>query len=193
MSVLKIKEAPVNRKRLKFIDMARSVAILLMLEGHFVDDSLMDVYRDHDNIIFSTWYWIRGFTAPVFLTVTGLIFTYLLLQKRDEPYFSNLRVKKGFKRVVELFFWGYMLQWYSFHVLECIAAGIFSILIIFLIYKLIKVIPLWIYFMFAGMILFTSFLYFQNIWVRCKAGRFVERHRQAPIQRPVMWLLNSRA
>jgi len=117
MSVLKIKEAPVNRKRLKFIDMARSVAILLMLEGHFVDDSLMDVYRDHDNIIFSTWYWIRGFTAPVFLTVTGLIFTYLLLQKRDEPYFSNLRVKKGFKRVVELFFWGYMLQWYSFHVL----------------------------------------------------------------------------
>ena len=163
MSVLKIKEAPVNRKRLKFIDMARSVAILLMLEGHFVDDSLMDVYRDHDNIIFSTWYWIRGFTAPVFLTVTGLIFTYLLLQKRDEPYFSNLRVKKGFKRVVELFFWGYMLQWYSFHVLECIAAGIFSILIIFLIYKLIKVIPLWIYFMFAGMILFTSFLYFQNM------------------------------
>ena len=27
-------------RRLRFIDMARSVAILLMLEGHFVDDSL---------------------------------------------------------------------------------------------------------------------------------------------------------
>ena len=163
MSGLKVKEISVKGKRLKFIDMARSVAILLMLEGHFVDDSLVDVFRDHDNTIFSTWYYIRGFTAPVFLTVTGLIFTYLLLQKQDEPYFSNLRVKKGFKRVVELFFWGYMLQWYSFHVLECIAAGIFTILLLFLLYKLIKVIPLWIYFMFAGMILFTSFLYFQNM------------------------------
>jgi uncharacterized membrane protein len=163
MSGLKVKQVSVKGKRLKFIDMARSFAILLMLEGHFVDDSLMDVFRDHDNAIFSTWYYIRGFTAPVFLTVTGLIFTYLLLQKQDEPYFSNLRVKKGFKRVVELFFWGYMLQWYSFHVLECIAAGIFSILVLFLLYKLIKVIPLWIYFMIAGMTLFTSFLYFQNM------------------------------
>lgn len=197
MSGLKIKEAPINKKRLKFIDMARSVAILLMLEGHFVDDSLMDIYRDHENPIFATWYYIRGFTAPVFLTVTGLIFTYLLLQKRDEPYFSNLRVKKGFKRVLELFFWGYMLQWYAFHVLECIATGIFTILIIFLIYKLIKFIPLWIYFLAAGITLFTSYLYFRHLpddyqWLPF-SNSFLESMFHGPGNRSVFPIIPSMA
>ena len=136
--------------RLKFIDMARSVAILLMLEGHFIDDSLVEWARDPDSTVYSAWHFMRSFTAPIFLTVTGLIFVYLLLKNRDESWIRNIRIKKGFKRVLELFFWGYMVQWYAFHVLECIAVGIFSILIIYGIYKLIKVIPLWIYFFVAG-------------------------------------------
>lgn len=149
--------------RLKFIDMARSVAILLMLEGHFVDDSLQEMYRDPDNTIYSTWLWIRGFTAPVFLTVTGLIFTYLLLMSSQKEFFGNLRVRKGFKRVVELFFWGYMVQWYAFHVLECIAMGIFTILLIYGIYKLIRYIPLWVYYFSAGVLLFSFYLYFSKL------------------------------
>ena len=153
----------VKKSRLTFIDMARSVAILLMLEGHFVDDSLMLVYRDPSNAIYSTWLYIRGFTSPIFLTVTGLVFVYLLLFKRDEPYYSNLRVKKGFKRSVELVFWGFVLQYYAFHVLQCIGVGIFTILLIFGLYKLIKVIPLWIYYFIAGTFLFGFNLYLEQI------------------------------
>jgi len=143
--------------RLKFIDMARSVAILLMLEGHFVDDSLLEVYRDPDNWIFASWKFVRSFTAPVFLTVTGLIFVYLLLKNRDERWIDNIRIRKGFKRVVELLFWGMVIQWYAFHVLECIAVGILSILIIYGIYKLIRFIPLWIYFCIAGILAFALY------------------------------------
>lgn len=143
--------------RLRFIDMARSVAILLMLEGHFVDDSLHQMYRDPDNAIYSTWLFIRSFTAPVFLTVTGLIFVYLLLKKREESFSQNLRVRKGFKRVIELLFWGYLVQFYAFHVLECIAAGILLILIIYGLYKLFRVIPLWIYFFAMGVLAFALF------------------------------------
>ena len=143
--------------RLRFIDMARSVAILLMLEGHFVDDALHPMYRDPDNAIYSTWLFIRGFTAPVFLTVTGLIFVYLLLKNRDYSFRDNIRVKKGFKRVVELFFWGYIVQYYAFHVLECIATGIFTILVIYGLYKLIRVIPLWIYFFVMGVLAFSLY------------------------------------
>ena len=115
---------PPKKKRLKFIDMARSVAILLMLEGHFVDDSLAKVYADPDSPVFATWAYIRGFTAPVFLTVTGLIFVFLLLRNQEKFYFRNIRIRKGFKRVIELLFWGLVVQWYAFHVLECIAIGI---------------------------------------------------------------------
>ncbi|MBC9813702.1 DUF1624 domain-containing protein [Crocinitomicaceae bacterium CZZ-1] len=157
-------ELPLAKKpRLMFIDMARSIAILLMLEGHFVDDSLMLEYRDLNNPIYATWLYIRGFTSPIFLTVTGLVFIYLLLGKREEPYFSNLRVKKGFKRSLELLFWGFALQYYAFHVLQCIGVGIFSILILFGIYKLIRVIPLWIYYFVAGTLLFGFNLYLDQL------------------------------
>lgn len=154
---------PKPKVRLKFIDMARSVAILLMLEGHFIDDSLVEWARDPDSTVYSAWHFMRSFTAPIFLTVTGLIFVYLLLKNRDESWIRNIRIKKGFKRVLELFFWGYMVQWYAFHVLECIAVGIFSILIIYGIYKLIKVIPLWIYFFVAGVTIFALYPYVQEM------------------------------
>lgn len=146
-----------------FIDMARSIAILLMLEGHFVDDSLMLEYRDINNQIYATWLYIRGFTSPIFLTVTGLVFLYLLLHKRDEPYFRNIRVRKGFKRSVELIFWGFMLQYYAFHVLQCIGVGIFTILLIFGLYKIIRIIPLWIYYFIAGTLLFGFNLYLNQL------------------------------
>lgn len=145
--------------RLKFIDMARSIAILLMLEGHFVDDSLAISYRDDENFVYFTWEYIRGFTGPIFLTITGLIFVYLLLRHRDTPFFQSIRIRKGFKRVIELIFWGSVVQWYAFHVLECISIGILSILIIYGIYKLIRFIPLWIYFFAAGMTVFGMYKY----------------------------------
>ncbi len=154
---------PTKKVRLKFIDMARSIAILLMLEGHFVDDSLALFYRDPSHPAYATWAFIRGFTAPVFLVVTGLIFVYLLLKKREEGYFKNIRVRKGFKRVIELFFWGYMVQSYAFHVLECIASGILLILIIYLLYKLIRFIPLWVYFFTAGFALFGFYLFMREL------------------------------
>lgn len=158
-----LSDTTVKKPRLKFIDMARSIAILLMLEGHFVDFLLSDSYRDLSNPIFSTWLFIRGFTAPIFLTVTGLVFVYLLLNNRNEPYFKNIRIKKGFKRALELIFWGFLLQYYAFHVLECIAIGILTILSIFGIYKLIRVIPLWIYFFAMGMVIFGLDIYFENL------------------------------
>ncbi len=151
------------KPRLKFIDMARSIAILLMLEGHFVDDSLAVIYRDPNSVVFSTWLYIRGFTAATFLTVTGLIFVYLLLKNRETGYFQNIRIRKGFKRVIELFFWGYVVQYYAFHVLECIAMGIFTILVIYGIYKLTRVIPLWFYFMVAGISIFYAYNFIRTL------------------------------
>ncbi len=151
------------KSRLMFIDMARSIAILLMLEGHFVDDSLMEVYRDRTNSIFTTWEFIRGFTSPIFLTVTGIVFVYLLMGNNHLKYFQNIRVTKGFKRSIELLFWGYLLQYYAFHVLQCIGVGIFTILVLYGLYKLIRVIPLWIYFFVGGTLVFSSYIYFATL------------------------------
>ena len=147
-----------QKTRLYFIDIARSIAILLMLEGHFVDNALMDVYRDTNNDIYNGWLFVRGFTSPIFLTITGIVFTYLLIGNNHLEYFKNNRIKKGYKRVVELLFWGYLVQVYAFHVLQCIGIGILTILILYGIYKAVKIIPLWVYFFFAGTIIFSSYI-----------------------------------
>jgi len=147
-----------QKTRLYFIDIARSIAILLMLEGHFVDNGLMDVYRDKNFDFYNAWLFIRGFTSPIFLTITGIVFTYLLVGNNHLDYFKNNRIKKGYKRVVELLFWGYLVQVYAFHVLQCIGIGILSILILYGIYKAVKIIPLWVYFFVAGTIIFSSYI-----------------------------------
>jgi uncharacterized membrane protein len=151
------------KTRLYFIDMARTIAILLMLEGHFVHDSLSTIYVSDSYPAYVTWKFIRGFTSPTFLTVTGLIFTYLLLGNEQESFWKNMRVRKGFKRVVELLFWGYLLQYYAFHVLQCIAVGILSIILLYGLFRFIKVVPLWIYYFIAGTLLFYSQLFFGNL------------------------------
>ena len=147
-----------QKTRLYFIDIARSIAILLMLEGHFIDNGLMDIYRNTNYDIYNAWYFIRSFTSPIFLTITGIVFTYLLIGNDQIYYFKNNRIKKGYKRALELLFWGYLLQFESFHVLQCIGIGILSILILYGIYKAVKIIPLWVYFFFAGTIIFSSYI-----------------------------------
>jgi uncharacterized membrane protein len=155
-----VKDAqPIPSKRLYFIDIARSIAILLMLQGHFVDTTLADEFRDERYLAYQIWSYIRQFTSAVFLTVTGIVFTYLLLNQSG-GYFQNQRIRKGLKRVLELFFWGYLLQPRAFHVLQCIGVGLLFIITLYRLSLLIKKLPLSWYFLLASVALFASNLYF---------------------------------
>lgn len=134
--------------RLRFIDIARSVAILLMLEGHFVDLTLAKEHRAPGFWLYDTWHYIRGMTAPMFFTVTGLVFAYLLTGARESGFWQVPRVRKGIRRAGELLLWGYLLQvnlhhlpdlghllaseWLAaFHVLQCIGCGLLGMISIF--------------------------------------------------------------
>lgn len=106
-----------NTKRLYFIDAIRAWAILMMLQGHFVDGLLGMEFRNDANPLFAIWKYFRGITAPVFFTVSGFIFTYLLV-KGDIKGVRNPRVKKGIKRGLELLFIGYLLRMNLFGLLK---------------------------------------------------------------------------
>ena len=95
--------------RLYFIDALRAFAILMMLQGHFISGLLDPVFKDPDNPIYSFWLYCRGFTAPVFFTITGWVFTFLLLRTKMQGW-KNPRIKKGLKRTLELLAWGYVLR-----------------------------------------------------------------------------------
>ena len=95
--------------RLYFIDAVRAFAILMMLQGHFIDTLLAPVYKDKSDIAFNIWSYFRGITAPTFFTISGLVFTYLLLRAYakgdDKP-----RIRKGIFRGLLLLAIGYSLR-----------------------------------------------------------------------------------
>lgn len=134
-----------RNNRLYFIDAIRAWAILMMLQGHFIDGLLDNVYRNDENLIYILWKYFRGITAPVFFTVSGFIFTYLLIRVPLKG-FENPRIKKGLKRGLELLIIGYLLRinllglfkaelyssFYLVDVLHCIGLSILTIIGIYL-------------------------------------------------------------
>ena len=132
-------------KRLYFIDAVRAFAILMMLQGHFIDTLLAVEFRDTSYLAYNIWHYFRGITAPTFFSISGLIFTYLMLKSNNNG--KNTRIKKGLFRGLMLIGIGYLLRipvfrWLSgifgtyfmvIDVLQCI--GLSLIFIVFF-YKL---------------------------------------------------------
>ena len=145
----------------------RAYAILMMVQGHTVDTVLDPVYRVDSNILYYIWNMFRGMTAPVFFFSSGAIFSYLLLRK-DLPFWKNERVIKGFKRVGLLLFTAYLMRFnpriithldsfdifnyqasFAVDALHCISMGLLSLILLYGLYRWIKI-PVWItYPMFA--------------------------------------------
>ncbi len=116
----------------------------MMLQGHFVD-ALLDVsYRDPENMIFHCWKYMRGITAPIFYTISGLIFTYLLIRAKHQGK-AYFRMRKGIMRGLFLIGVGYLLrvpifEWLTgifsdyflvVDVLQCIGLSLILIVILY--------------------------------------------------------------
>ncbi|HMQ60531.1 MAG TPA: heparan-alpha-glucosaminide N-acetyltransferase domain-containing protein [Flavilitoribacter sp.] len=146
----------VKPARIQFIDVLRAFAILMMLQGHFVDTTLAEQFRNPDHPVYSAWYFMRGLTAPIFFTTTGLVFVFLLL-KDGRPLGENVRVRKGIRRGFMLLFWGYFLKinlfavlsgrlygWYfTVDVLHCIGIALLILIGVFALSRKIRM-PFWI-------------------------------------------------
>ena len=134
--------------RLYFIDAVRAFAILMMLQGHFIDTLLSSVYKDSTDTIYAVWSYFRGITAPTFFTISGLVFAYLLLRayaKGDD----TPRIKKGLFRGLLLLAIGYSLRlnvfdWFSGYfnpyfwvvdVLQCIGLSLIILVGLHCIFK----------------------------------------------------------
>ena len=116
----------------------------MMLQGHFIDTLLAISYRDLNFMPFAIWSYFRGITAPTFFTISGLIFTYLLLKAKDKGE-SKLRMNKGIIRGLFLIFAGYLIRipillWLSggyndyflvIDVLQCIGLSLIIIVVLY--------------------------------------------------------------
>lgn len=138
----------------------------MMLQGHFVSGLLAQEFRDKSNWIYATWEYFRGNTAPIFFTVTGFVFVYLLLKKED-PQYIKLRIRKGMKRGLQVLFWAYLLRFnlqmlfgYGYQefmrvdVLNCIAISIFLLIGIYKLFQRYSLKVLQHFFLFLGILIF---------------------------------------
>ncbi|MFZ1290982.1 MAG: heparan-alpha-glucosaminide N-acetyltransferase domain-containing protein [Melioribacteraceae bacterium] len=98
-----------SKKRIVFIDLMRALAVIMMIQGHTTDTFLSDEYRNTESVAYNFWLTMRGFTAPIFMFSSGLIFTYLL-KPDNYDFFSNPRIIKGIKRGFTLIAIGYLLR-----------------------------------------------------------------------------------
>ena len=173
-----------TKSRLWFIDAARSLAIILMLQGHFISltvsdygimaDALNSKAGTSGNIFFDFWYQLRGFTAPLFFTITGLVFVYLLTGKTKEPFWKQKRVKRGLTRGLTIIAWGYLLQlnfknvnyylagklndrFFAFHVLQSIGIGILVLIILYALHSYVKRINFTLILFFSAIGIFTLY------------------------------------
>lgn len=96
--------------RIVVLDVLRAFAILMMLQGHFIDTMLDDRYRDLANPIYAAWSFMRGITAPVFFFVSGAVFVFLVLRE-SRPWRQSERIRKGLRRAFLLLLLGYVLKW----------------------------------------------------------------------------------
>ncbi|MGJ8550045.1 heparan-alpha-glucosaminide N-acetyltransferase domain-containing protein [Winogradskyella wichelsiae] len=136
-----------STNRLYFIDAVRAFAILMMLQGHFIDTLLEVSYRDHNYTAYRVWEYFRGITAPTFFTISGLIFSYLLIRAKQKGDIKQ-RIHKGLSRGLMLIGIGYLLRAPVFEwligkfnnyflvvdVLQCIGL---SLILIVIIYRLV--------------------------------------------------------
>jgi hypothetical protein len=154
----------------------------MMLQGHFISLTLesypifmaeVRLHGSSGSIWFSIWGFFRGLTAPLFFSISGAVFTYLLhkeWQKGTAPFFRLVRVKKGLQRALSLITIGYLLQmnlkflnyyisghfnphFLGFHILQCIGVGLLMLLLFSsLIYKIKSY--SWLLYLFMALIIF---------------------------------------
>ena len=130
----------------------------MMLEGHFIVYTLSGIFRDDSHPVYAFWKFTRGLTAPIFFSISGIIFTYLLLRNKHKGL-ANIRLQKGAKRGILLIFIGFLLQIkifkvvfldiplftdlvYIYHVLHCIGTCMLVVLICYLLQSYLLKIPL---------------------------------------------------
>jgi uncharacterized membrane protein len=81
-------------RRVVFIDLARAVAVVMMVQGHALDTLLAPAYRTGAG--YDGWLFLRGLTSCTFLTLSGVAFSITALRHWDD----QLRVSaRWFRRV----------------------------------------------------------------------------------------------
>ena len=94
--------------RILFIDLARAIAVLLMVQGHTIDALLHPDFRT--SLQYNAWLYLRGLTSCTFLFLSGAAFSLTALRHWDEQRRPSRRAVKRVRRLVFFLALGYFVH-----------------------------------------------------------------------------------
>lgn len=87
--------------RLLALDMVKVVAMIFMMQGHALDSTVSNTELDITTFPWIFWHYFRGFTAPIFLTVSGILFALTIKRNQDQSSknFGRIAPATAWKRI----------------------------------------------------------------------------------------------
>lgn len=100
--------AAVPTERVVFVDLARAITVLMMVQGHALHVFLDPAWQH--NLVFDTWLYLRGLTAPMFLTLAGFAFSVATMKYWSEYLVAGPRFHKRLRRFGFFLLLGYIVH-----------------------------------------------------------------------------------
>ena len=110
----------VHAHRVIFVDLARALAVVLMVFGHTLSALLSDTYRVGE--WFDLWVFQRGLTSGLFLLLAGFAFSVATTRHWSAHTHVSGALLRRLRRFVLLIVLGYSLHFPVSHVVELAAA-----------------------------------------------------------------------
>ena len=99
---------PVPGGRILFIDLARAIAVLLMVQGHTIDALLHPDFRT--SLQYNAWLYLRGLTSCTFLFLSGAAFSLTALRHWNDQRRVSRRSAKRVRRLAFFLMLGYFIH-----------------------------------------------------------------------------------
>ncbi|MDW8075204.1 MAG: heparan-alpha-glucosaminide N-acetyltransferase domain-containing protein [Bacteroidota bacterium] len=97
-----------STERLAELDAAKFLAMVAMVTGHVLDALVRSDQLDINRFPWSLWHWWRGITAPIFLTISGILFA-LTMQRNKQGVIEAGILRRRVLRAAQLLAIGYLL------------------------------------------------------------------------------------
>ncbi|HYF02627.1 MAG TPA: heparan-alpha-glucosaminide N-acetyltransferase domain-containing protein [Patescibacteria group bacterium] len=96
-------------KRLFVLDLARFIAMLMMMQGHTLDSLVTPQQLDINAFPWNIWHFLRGLTAPIFLLISGAVSVYAI-KRNDDGVVTPETIRKRIRWAAILLGLGYLMM-----------------------------------------------------------------------------------
>ena len=97
-----------RKPRLLAIDLVRVIAMALMVQGHTLDALLEPRYQE--SVWYGVWLFVRGFTAPTFLVLSGFSFALVSVRRWDQHLTFSPAFRRRLRRFSFFILLGYVMH-----------------------------------------------------------------------------------